>query len=119
MKSHPIFVSTKKIFGVKIPKKNTFRDFGSLFTLHYSNNFCYSIFFFKKLRIFFLSFSFFFLSKVTKNHLPNDRDITMTLSLYFFLWHKVFPVISNLHTDGHAANTLESSFKSKTKKIVI
>ena len=59
MKSHPIFVSTKEIFGVKIPKKTTFRDFGSLFTLHYSNNFCYSIFK-KKLRIFFLSFSFFY-----------------------------------------------------------
>jgi len=44
--SHPIFVSTKEIFGVKIQKKkkNSFRDFGSLFTLHYINNFCYSIF---------------------------------------------------------------------------
>lgn len=83
MKSHPIFVSTKEIFGVKIPKKTTFRDFGSLFTLHYSNNFCYSIFK-KKIKDFFLKF-FIFLSNVTKNHLPNDRDITMTLSLYFFL----------------------------------
>lgn len=84
MKSHPIFVSTKEIFGVKITKKGTFRDFGSLFTLHYSNNFCYSIFL-KKMKNFFLEFFLFFLSNVTKNHLPNDRDITMTLSLYFFL----------------------------------
>ena len=33
----------------------------------------------------------------------------MTLSLYFFLWHKGFPVSSNLHNDDHAVNTLESS----------
>ena len=62
MKSHPIFVSTKEISGVKIPpKKTTFRDFGSLFTLHYSNNFCYSIFL-KKIKDFFLEFFIFFIN---------------------------------------------------------
>lgn len=46
-------------------------------------------------------------------YLPNDLDITMTLSLYFFLLQIGFPVSSNLHSDGQDAKTLESSFSKK------
>lgn len=48
-------------------------------------------------------------------YLPNDLDITMTLSLYFFLLQIGFPVSSNLHSDGQDAKTLESSFYKKKK----
>ena len=48
-------------------------------------------------------------------YLPNDLDITMTLSLYFFLLQIGFPVSSNLHSDGQDAKTLESSFNKKKK----
>ena len=48
-------------------------------------------------------------------YLPNDLDITMTLSLYFFLLQIGFPVSSNLHSDGQDAKTLESSLYKKKK----
>ena len=48
-------------------------------------------------------------------YLPNDLDITMTLSLYFFLLQIGFPISSNLHSDGQDAKTLESSFYKKKK----
>lgn len=42
-------------------------------------------------------------------YIPTDLDMTITLSLYFFLLHKGFPVSSSLLNDDHTASTLDSS----------
>lgn len=45
--------------------------------------------------------------------------MTITLSLYFFLLHKGFPVSSSLHNDDHTASTLDSSYGTKLTIIII